>query len=96
LGNGNIYYILGEIDQAYIPANFLSKAWLRRDRFLKTITGGRLAGDGIDYDILDGGQPGTEHESEASVLRNIRITGVTLTGVELKDGSVYYTLAASG
>lgn len=94
-GDGNIYYILGEIGQAYIPANFLSKAWLERDRFLKTITGAHLAGDGVDYDIADGGPPGTEHESEASILQNIRIIGVTLAGVELKGGSVYYKLAAS-
>jgi hypothetical protein len=83
-GNGNIYYILGEIDQAYIPANFLSAAWLQRDRFLRTITGARLAGDGVDYDISDAGRPGTEHESEASVFQNIRIKGVRglhLTGV---------------
>jgi hypothetical protein len=95
-GNGNIYYTLGEVDQTYVPAGFLEVSWLNRDGRMRTLTGARLAGDGVDYEVLDGGRPGVVHETAASVLRNLRITGVRLAGIELKDGSVYFTLTSSG
>jgi len=96
LGNGNIYYTLGEIDQAYIPAGFLQASWLERDGRMRTLTGARLTGDGVDYEVLDGGRPGVLHETEESVLRTLRITGVRLASAEFKDGSMYFTLASSG
>ena len=45
---------------------------------------------------LDAGQAEVLHETAESVLRNLRITGVRLTGSELKDASVHFTLASSG
>ncbi|MGH3220094.1 MAG: hypothetical protein ACRDPY_15545 [Streptosporangiaceae bacterium] len=95
-GNGNIYYMLGEVDQAYVPAGFLQASWLERDGRMRTLTGARLAGDGVDYEVLDAGRAGVLHETAESVLRNLRITGVRLTGTEFKDGSAYFTLASSG
>jgi hypothetical protein len=95
-GNGNIHYTLGEVDQAYIPAGFLEAYWLERDGRLTTVTGVHLAGDGVDYEVVDGGRPDVRHESAESVLWNLKITGVRLAGAEVKDGMVYFTLAASG
>jgi hypothetical protein len=95
-GNGNICYMLGEVGQAYVPAGFLQVSWLERDGRMRTLTGARLAGDGVDYEVLDAGQAEVLHETAESVLRNLRITGVRLTGTELKDGSVHFTLASSG
>lgn len=93
-GSGNIYYTLGEVDQAYVPAGFLEVSWLNRDGRMRTLTGARLAGDGVDYEVLDGGRPEVLHEAAESVLRNLRITGVRLAAVEFKDSSVYFTLAS--
>ncbi len=95
LKNGNIYYTLAEVEQAYIPAGFLEHGWWSRDGRLTTLTGVRLAGDGVDYEVRDAGRPDIRHETEESVLRNLRIIGVRLTGVEFRDGGVYYTLAES-
>jgi len=66
---------------------------MSRDGRLRTLTGVHRAGDGVDYQVVDGGRPDVIHESEQLVLRTIRISGVRLTGAELRDGSVYYTLA---
>jgi hypothetical protein len=93
--NGNVYYTLTEVGQAYTPGGFLEHAWWSRDHLIKKLTGVHLAGDGVDYEVLDGGQPGVVHETEVSVLSGLRLWGVRITGVELKDGSVYYTLAES-
>jgi hypothetical protein len=60
---------------------------------MRTLTGVRLAGDGVDYDVVEGGQPRVLHESAESVLRELRILGVRLTGAEFKDGTSYYTVA---
>lgn len=91
--NGNVYYTLTEVAQAYTPGGFLEQAWLRRDRRFKNLTGVRLAGDGIDYDVLDGGQPGVEHEPETAALSRLRLWGVRITGVALENGNVQYALA---
>lgn len=88
--------MLGEVDQAYVPAGFLQVSWLERDGRVRTLMGARLAGDGVDYEVLDAGQAEVLHETAESVLRNLRITGVRLTGTELKDGSVHFTLASPG
>ena len=39
------------------------------------------------------GQPSMFTEDPEQVFGAIRVTGATLTGAELRDGSVYYTLA---
>jgi len=88
-----VYYTLAKVEQAYVPANFLAQDWMSRDGRLRTLTGVHRAGDGVDYQVVDGGRPDVIHESEQLVLRTIRISGVRLTGAELRDGSVYYTLA---
>jgi hypothetical protein len=94
LRNGDIYYALSGIEQARMPAGFLQHSWYEHDGQLRTLTGARLAGDGVDYDVLDGGRPDVKHETEVLTLDRLRITGVKLTGVEL-NGDVYYTLAAA-
>lgn len=93
LRDGNVYYTLAKVEQAYVPANFLAQDWMSRDGRLRTLTGVHLAGDGVDYQVVDGGRPDVIHESEQLVLRTIRISGVRLTGAELRAGSVYCTLA---
>jgi hypothetical protein len=75
---------------------FLEQYWLSRDRRLWRLTGARLAGDGVDYEVLDAGQPHVKHETTVWVLGIVRVIGVRLTGVEFKDGNVYYTLTESG
>jgi hypothetical protein len=92
LRNGNIYYTLDGIEQARKPASFLERAWYEHDGRLRTLTGARLAGDGVDYDVQDGGRADVRHETEIETLGRIRIMGVKLTGVELNGGDVYYTL----
>jgi hypothetical protein len=93
LRDGSVYYTLAKVEHAYVPANFLARDWMSRDGRLRTLTGVHLAGDGVDYQVVDGGRPDVIHESEQLVLRTIRISGVRLTGAELRNGSVYYTLA---
>lgn len=95
LRNGNIYYTLSEIKQTRMLASFLERAWHESDRNLRTITGAHLAADGVDYDVQDGGLADVKHESKVLTLERVRIMGVRLAGVELKDGDVYYTLAES-
>jgi hypothetical protein len=91
--SGNVYYTLAEVEQAYIPFFLLEQDWLSRDGRLRTLTGVHLAGDGVDYEVQDAGRPDVKHETEESVLRTLRIRDARLTGVDLKDGSVYYTVA---
>jgi hypothetical protein len=93
LRNGNIYYALSGIDQARMPAGFLEHSWYEHDGQVRTLTGARFAGDGVDYDVLDGGRPDVRHEAEALTLDRLRITGVKLTDVEHNGGDMYYTLA---
>jgi hypothetical protein len=76
-----------------MPAGFLEQSWHEQDRRARTLTGARLAGDGVDYEVLDGGRAGVKHESAAQTLQRVRILGVKLTGAELSGGDVYYTLA---
>jgi hypothetical protein len=93
--DGIIYYTLAQVDQAYMIPGVLEEYWLNRDHRLWTLTGARLAGDGVDYDVLDAGRPDVKHETVEWVLSALRVTGVRLAGVEFRDGNVYYTLAAS-
>lgn len=95
LRNGNIYYALSGIEQARMPAGFLEHSWYEHDGRARTLAGARIAGDGVDYDVLDGGRPGVRHETEAETLERLRIMGIRLTGTELNGGDVYYTLAAA-
>lgn len=89
----NAYYTLSEVGQLYTRPGFLERDWFERDNRMRTLTGVRLAGDGVDYDVVEGGQPRVLHESAESVLRELRILGVRLTGAEFKDGTSYYTVA---
>jgi hypothetical protein len=93
--DGNVYYTLDGVEQAYTPSGFLERDWWTRDGMLRTLTGVRLTGDGVDYEVLDGGRPGVVHEPEASVLRGLRILAAMIVDVEFKNGNVYYTLAES-
>ena len=88
----DVYYTFSEIGQAYIPAWSLQQDWLNRYGRLWTLTGVRLASDGVDYEIDDAGRPDTKHETEGSVLATLRIRGTRLAGVEFRDGNVYCTL----
>jgi hypothetical protein len=88
-----LYYTLAKVEAAYIPSGFLEHAWLASDHFVRTLTGVRLAGDGVDYEVLGGGQPEVKHESEVVTLDRLRMSGVRIIGAELKDGRPYYTLA---
>jgi hypothetical protein len=91
---GNVlYYTLAKVEAAYIPSGFLEHSWWTSERFVRTLTGVRLAGDGVDYDILDGGQPGVKHESEVVTLDRLRMSGVRIIGAELRDGRPYFALA---
>jgi len=91
---GNVlYYTLAQVEAAYIPGGFLEHSWWTSDHFLRTLTGVRLAGDGVDYDVLDGGKPGVKHESEVVTLDRLRMSGVRIIGADLKDGRPYFTLA---
>jgi len=94
LTNGNIYYALSGIEQARMPASFLEQSWSEHDGMSRTLTGARLAADGVDYEVLGGGRAGIKHESEVRTLERVRIIGAKLTGAELNGGDVYYQLAA--
>ena len=95
LKDGNVYYTLAEVEQAYTPGGFLERDWWIRDGIARTLTGVHLAGDGLDYEVLDGGQPAVVHQPEESVLGALRILGVRIVGVEFKGGFVHYSLAES-
>ena len=95
LRNGNIYYALSGIEQARMPASFLQQSWHEHDGRLRALAGVRLAADGVDYDVQDGGRADVKHESEVLTLERVRVMGVKLTGAELDGGDVYYTLAAA-
>jgi hypothetical protein len=95
LREGDIYYTLAEVGQAYMPAGLLEHDWWSRDHKLRTLTSVHLSGDGVDYELLDAGQPDVKHETERSVLQTLRLRGVRLTGAELRDGNVYYSVAES-
>jgi hypothetical protein len=87
--------MLSGIERARTPAGFLTQFWLRRDNRVRTLTGARLAGDGVDYDVGDGGQADVVHESEAWVLDGLRIMGARLMAAELDGGDVVYSLIAA-
>ena len=91
----DMYYTLAEIGQLYTRPGFLERDWLERDGRMRALTGVRLAGDGVDYEVMDGGRPDVIHESEVSVLRKLRILGVRLKGAEFRDGTGYYTVVES-
>lgn len=92
--DGNVLsYTLAKVEAAYIPGGFLEHSWWTSDHFVRTLTGVHLADDGVDYDVLDGGEPGVKHESEVVTLDRLRMSGVRIIGAELKDGRPYFTLA---
>ncbi len=90
-----MYYTLAKVEAAYIPGGFLEHAWWSSDHLVRKLTGVRLAGDGVDYEVLDGGQPGVKHETEAATLGRLRMSGVRIVGAEFKDGNAHYALAES-
>jgi hypothetical protein len=59
------------------------------------LTGARLAGDGVDYGVEDGGRPDVVHETEAWVPEGLRILGARLANADLDAGDVVYSLAAA-
>jgi len=95
LRGNRIYYTLNSIERARTPGGFLTRFWLRRDNRIRTLTGVRLAGDGVDYDVEDGGRSDVVHETEAWVLDSIRIMGARLTNADLDAGDVVYSLTAA-
>ena len=95
LRGGNVAYTMAKVEQAYTLVGLLQQEWLSRDGRLRTPTGVRLSGDGLDYEVLDGGRPGVMHETEIRTLSALGIFGARIVGAELKDGNVYFTLAES-
>lgn len=95
LRGNRIYYTLGSIERARMPGGFLTAFWLKRDNRIRTLTGARVAGDGVDYDVEDGGRADVVHEPEARVLNGLRITGARLTNADLDAGDVVYSLTAA-
>jgi hypothetical protein len=59
------------------------------------LRGNRLAGDGVDYGVEDGGRPDVVHETEAWVPEGLRILGARLANADLDAGDVVYSLAAA-
>jgi hypothetical protein len=74
LRSGNIYYALSGIEQGCTPAGFLEHSWWSLDGRARNLTGVRLAGNGVDYEVLDGGRPDVRHETEVLTLDRLRIT----------------------
>jgi hypothetical protein len=95
LRNGSVWYALAEIEEAYKPAGIFEHDWFNRYRHVKILTGVQLAGDGVDYAVSDAGTPDVIHETGEAVLQDLRMTGARLTGVDLRDGNVYYKLTES-
>ena len=92
-GGKVLCYTLAKVEAAYIPGGILEHAWWSSDHLVRNLKGVSLAGDGLDYDVLDGGQPRVKHESEMETLDRLRMSGVRVIGAELKDGNAYYRLA---
>jgi hypothetical protein len=95
LKDDNVYYTLSGVEQAYMPGGFLERDWWSATGVAMKLTGVHLAGDGLDYEVLDGGRPSVVHETEEEALDALRILGVRIVGAEFKDGNVYYALAES-
>jgi hypothetical protein len=68
----------------------------RRGDTRVTVTGAQLADGQVRYDIQRDGQSDTFAEPAAATLNAIRVLGARATGVDLREGSVYYTLAQLG
>jgi hypothetical protein len=64
LRGNRICYTLSSIERARTPGGFLTAFWLRRDNRIRTLTGARLVGDGVDYGVEDGGRADVMHETE--------------------------------
>lgn len=97
LNDGRVLcYILAKIEAAFIQSGFLEHAWWSADGRVRNLTGVTLAGDGVDYAVLDGGQPEVKHESGMETLERLRLSGVRIIGAEFKDGYAYYTLVEAG
>ena len=94
-GGTVLCYTLAKVEAAYIPGGFLEHAWWSSDGLIRNLTGVSLAGDGVDYAVLDGGQPRVKHESEMETLDRLRMSGVRIIGAELKDGNAHYALMES-
>jgi len=95
LRSNRICYTLSSIERARTPGGFLTAFWLRRDNRIRTLTGARLADDGVDYGVEDGGRADVVHETEAWVLEGLRIMGARLANADLDAGDVVYSLAAA-
>jgi hypothetical protein len=95
LRGNRICYTLSSVERARTPGGFLQAFWLERDNRLRTLTGVRLASDGVDYGVEDSGRADVVHETGAWVLGSLRITGVRLTDADLDAGDVVYSLAAA-
>jgi hypothetical protein len=95
LRGNRICYTLSSIERARTPGGFLTEFWLRRDNRVRALTGARLAGDGVDYGVEDGGQADVVHVTEAWVLDSLRIMGARLANADLDAGDVIYSLAAA-
>src|SRR5260370_42142122 len=78
--------------QVYRPAREIVEI-LSSDGSQVRLTDVRLVDGRVENHIQLNGQPRMFTEDPDAVLRAIRVTGARLTGVELRDGNVYYTLA---
>lgn len=80
--------------QIYRPAWEIEQV-LSRDGSRVQVTDARMADGRVQYDIQLYGQSKIFTEDPSAALMALRVTGVKLTGVEFKDGNVWYTLAES-
>ena len=78
--------------QLHRPAGFLEHKLSERGMVVQ-VTGARMVGGQVEYQLLRGSQPCQFQEPEHSVLMSFGITGVTLTGAQLGgDGVLHYTV----
>lgn len=95
LKNDYVYYTLTSVEEAYIQGASLEREWWQRDGVVKQLTDSSVTRDGVEYAVLDGGQPRVIRETEDETLSRIMITGVRVIGAQLRDGFAYYKLAES-
>ena len=78
--------------QLHRPAGFLEHK-LSEHGMVVQVTGARMVGGQVEYELLRGGQPCQFQEPEHSVLMSSGITGVSLTDAQLGgDGVLHYTV----
>jgi hypothetical protein len=78
--------------QLHRPAGFLEHKLTERGMVVQ-VTGARMVGGQVEYQLLRGGQPCRFQEPEYSVLMSFGITGVTLTDAQLgRDGVLHYAV----